>query len=167
LLEGERAIHDLDPGGDLLETESSAAGGALSSTQTRTKGTPRLGFLVKRGENVSVGQPGARLSAGDLLRFTVSAPEARYVTVLGREQSGAVSVYYPAGANAQRIPAGRETVLDSSVRLDGSVGQERLLGVFCDRAVEVAELRRRVSAGEPPPSGCFVDATEVFKEPAP
>jgi hypothetical protein len=58
------------------------------------------------------------------------------------DESGTVSVYYPAGSNAAAVSAGREVELPSAVELDGTLGRETVVAVRCDRPVAVADVVR-------------------------
>jgi hypothetical protein len=80
-----------------------------------------------------------------------------------RDAAGRVAPYFPLGDRAQWVPAGRDVQLPIATRLDGSLGRERLAGVFCDRPVALAELAAAVDGA--PPEGCTVDRVDVEKVP--
>jgi len=51
-------------------------------TDTRTKGSERLGFFVKRGETTWAGKPGEALRPGDAVQFTYSAPGSSFLAIV-------------------------------------------------------------------------------------
>ena len=142
---------------------------AATSGGERTKGGPQIGFFVKRGDAVFEGQNGQRVRAGDRLRFVVSTPDQRYLTVLGRDSTGMVSSYYPTAGLPERVGPGRQLVLGSSVELDEAPGTERIFALFCagptDGAKLLEELRKRGSIESS--WSCAVDVIELIKEVAP
>lgn len=145
--------------------------GALESSpdgasSTRTKGGGRLGFFVKRAGAVVRGVPGQALRPGDAIEFTYSAKKDGYLAVLSVDGAGRASVYYPSAPRARRFIAG-ERPLDESTVLDGVVGDERWLALFCDDAVELEPIRARLEHHPLRPlqvAGCSVDAVGVTKE---
>lgn len=130
---------------------------------TRTKGGARLGFVVARGETMVIGSAGERVHPGDTLSYLVTVPQPSYVAVLSRDPAGRITAYFPAGDRAQWVPAGREVQLPIATRLDGTLGRERLVGVFCDRPVEIDSLRTALD--DAPPAGCTADRVDLEKVP--
>jgi anti-sigma factor RsiW len=136
----------------------------------RSKGSRLLDFYVKSGGVVRRGGPGEVVRPGDALRFVVPRAEQRYLVVLGRDSRGVASVYFPPGALAERAASGGEELgsgvaLGASVVLDDAPGDERLYGVFCDRAVSTQALREELlSTGAfAPRGGCEVVETSIRK----
>ncbi|HEX7480167.1 MAG TPA: zf-HC2 domain-containing protein [Polyangiales bacterium] len=139
-----------------------------SDAGTRSKGGARLGFFVKRGENVRRGAPGDTVHPGDRLRFTYASPSPVYFALLNSDAK-ASSVFFPGGAaQAARLPAGTETPLDFSVELDGVLGVEQIYAVFCPAPFEVASARAAITAHTPAalPPDCHVETVTLHKEPA-
>jgi hypothetical protein len=103
------------------------------------------------GATVSAGGTGAQgalhmgevLHPGDRIRLALS-PDSKKEThaiVLAREEAGAISIYHPAGDAAEPLaanPAG-ETLLPGAIELDGTVGKETLVALFCRKSVPVAD----------------------------
>jgi hypothetical protein len=136
---------------------------------TRAKGARRLGFYVKRGDEVWRGAPGERLRPGDRLRFTAALRERRYVAVLSLDAAGRASVYFPVGEEAQAVEPAAEALMPMSTVLDGSVGAETLYGLFCDAPIALAPVREgleKTGAVAAPP-GCELDVVAVDKRAAP
>ncbi|XXX74892.1 DUF4384 domain-containing protein [Sorangium sp. So ce134] len=132
----------------------------------RIKGGERLGFYVKRGEQVVPGGAGERLLPGDALQFTYTSAEARYLAILSVDGASQASVYYPSGPLAARIEPGRDVPLPQSTVLDGTLGTERIYGVFCAEAITVEPLRAALAANPDAlsvPPGCDVDTLTAEK----
>ncbi|WP_433929427.1 DUF4384 domain-containing protein [Sorangium cellulosum] len=146
---------------------NAAPGGADAEIPgERIKGAERLGFYVKRGEQVLPGGAGERLLPGDALQFTTTSAEARYLAILSVDGASQVSVYYPSGPLAARIEPGREAPLPQSTVLDATLGTERIYGVFCAEAIAVEPLRAALAANPDAlsvPPGCDVDMLTAEK----
>jgi Putative zinc-finger/Domain of unknown function (DUF4384) len=116
-----------------------------------------LGMYVQHGDEVRRAGPGEFVSPGDAVRFSITTPVPSYVAVLSLDPSGRASVYFPEGGRTVRVPAGPEVPLPLGTRLDQTVGEERLLALFCTAPVELEPVRRTLEqAGEaaPLPPGC-------------
>jgi hypothetical protein len=122
----------------------------------RTKGTaPALSMYVQHGGEVRRAGPGETVAPGDALRFAVTTPVAAYVAVLSIDPLGHGSVYFPLGARAQLLPAGQEVPLPIGTRLDATVGEERIVGIFCSAPVELEPVRAALESGRGTlPDGC-------------
>jgi len=146
--------------------------GEQPRSELRSKGAPRLGMVVKRGERTFRVESGARARAGDLVRFTYSSDAARHLAILGLD-ARAAQVYYPthagAGGRALRVHAGSDTALDFSVELDATAGDEQLYGLFCDEPVALEPVRAELERERVLPAlrGCDVDRLVLHKEPTP
>ena len=135
---------------------------------TRSKGSERIGFFVKRGEQVSRGEPGERVRPGDTLRFTYTSSRPRHLAILSLDGAQHASVYFPEGEHTQALPPGNDAPLKSSVELDDTLGQERILGLFCEAALELEPVRARLArerAAFTAPSGCVAYELTLVKEP--
>jgi hypothetical protein len=139
-----------------------ASRGRLGDAEIRNKGKPGLAFYVKHGDAVREGAPGEVVYPDDAINFVVSTERPAFVAIISVDGAGKVSTYYPDGPTATAIPAGREQVLSRSVLLDDTLGLERVVGLFCDRPVVVAELAAAV-ARNAIPSGCVADAVALEK----
>lgn len=148
--------------------ESGAETDSARAITTRSKGGPRIGFFIKRGASVSVGQSGATVHPGDRLRFTYSSDAPRYLALFNLDSERA-SVYYPAGPQAARVATGRGIALDFSIELDNHIGSEQVFAVFCERSFQLEPLRRALAASKrmTPGPGCTVDTIRLSKEAAP
>jgi hypothetical protein len=131
----------------------------LGLGDARLKGSsPALGMYVQHGDVVRRAGPGERVAPGDAVRFAVTLREPAYVAVLTLDPVGNASVYYPAGARAEPVNPGADVALPLATRLDQTLGEERVFGLFCDRPVELEPVRARLGAlasGFVPP-GCQV-----------
>jgi hypothetical protein len=108
--------------------------------------------------------PGETVAPGDALRFAVSAPAKAYVAVLSLDPKGHGSVYFPLGARAEAVGPGAEVALPLGTRLDATVGEERIVGLFCSSPVELEPLRVQLERGIPlDPDGCQVTRWSFVK----
>jgi plastocyanin len=145
---------------------------ATQQSSTRSKGAPRLGMVIKRGERTFRAESGVRVRAGDLVRFTYSSDGARHLAVLGLDTRKA-QIYFPtaasAGGRALRVHAGSDTALDFSVELDATPGDEQIYGLFCDEPIALepvrADLERRRALHDL--AGCAIDQMVLHKESTP
>jgi hypothetical protein len=139
------------------------------ATGVQSKGDAHVGFYVKRGEHVWRGSDGERVQPGDALRFTVTSATASYVAVMSVDGAHHASVYYPYnGVRAVPCEAGADIALPSSVVLDSVVGEEMLIALSCDRAVELESIRARLEGQQfvvtPAVEGCTVETTRLEKD---
>ena len=121
-----------------------------------------VGFFVERGGAIWPGRPGEIVRPGDTIQFTTTTDAPAFVAVLSVSADGQVDVLYPEGRKAVAVPAGREVGLPASTILDATLGQERIVGLFCSQAVELEPVRLALQsqpATLPPPAGC---RAEVF-----
>lgn len=137
---------------------------AEAELATRSKGSARLGFYVKRGASVLRGAPGELLYPGDSVSFSFSGAEPGFVGVFSLDASGQASVYYPTGSRAAPFSRG-EQLATGSVQLDAVIGQEELFAVFCEREFALEPLRGALQAERKlrAPPGCGVDHFSVEK----
>jgi hypothetical protein len=121
----------------------------------RSKGTSSISYFVKRGERIFRGEPGEPLYAGDTLRFTYKADRAKYLGIVSLDAQRHATIYYPATKDAERIEAGTDTPLASSVELDDTLGTEHVSAFFCDKAIALEPLRLALENGtNTAPPGC-------------
>jgi hypothetical protein len=116
-----------------------------------------LGMYVQHGDEVRRTGPGEFVSPGDAVRFSITTPIPSYVAVLSVDPAGRAFIYFPQGDRAVRMPGGPDVPLPLGTRLDQTVGEERLLALFCTAPVELEPVRRTLEqAGEaaPLPPGC-------------
>jgi hypothetical protein len=129
---------------------------------TAPKPNVHVGFFIERGGAIWPGRPGEIVRPGDTIQFTTTTDLPSFVAVLSVSGDGQVDVLYPEGQKAAAVPAGREVGLPASTILDATLGQERIVGLFCNQAVELEPVRLALQAQPatlPPPSGC---QAEVF-----
>jgi hypothetical protein len=157
-------------GGALAALGAAAAITLLTITPatTRFKGGPSLGYFVKRNERVVAGDRNAVLYPGDLVRFTYSAQQPRYLALFGRD-ARTTTVYYPSGASAVLVQSAHDVALDFSIELDGVLGDEQVHAIFCPDVFTLAPLRQALSdTGQlPVPNTCQKVSLTLHKVPRP
>jgi hypothetical protein len=130
------------------------------SERERSKGSPRIGFFIKRGEQVRRGIDGERVRARDRLRFVYTSDEPRRLLLLGIDGKGRVDVYW-----SRAVAAGQEQALPSAIELDNAPGEEHLIALFCREPLDEAALRRELATtGElHTPADCLRDEIMLTK----
>jgi hypothetical protein len=136
-----------------------------SAPRERGKGAGfALGMYVQHGGEVRRAGSGEEVAPGDALRFTVTAPADGYLAVLSLDPQGRGSIYYPAGSRAVPVSAGSDLALPLGTRLDATVGEERIVGLFCASPVELEPLRAALERGASAvPQGCQVTRWSFVK----
>jgi hypothetical protein len=123
---------------------------------TRHKGGPSLGYFVKRGEHVFEGDRGTALQPGDLIRFTYSSQQPRYLALFGWDSRSA-SVYFPSNSDrAARVQSQADVGLDFSLELDATQSDEQVHALFCQDSYEIAAILQALrNTGQlPVPPNC-------------
>jgi hypothetical protein len=149
---------------------AAAAGVALAlrtdSLRERTKG-PGVGvaMYVLHGDAVRRAGPGEVVAPGDAVRFAVTTPEPGYAAVLSLDPAGRASIYFPEAPRASPVAAGVDVPLPIATRLDATVGEEHVVGLLCDRPVELEPVRAALEAGAAGaiPDGCQVTRWRFVK----
>jgi anti-sigma factor RsiW len=144
---------------------------ALQPSQgLRSKGAPvSLAMYVQHGQAVRRALPGEAVAPGDSVRFVYSSLEPRFLAILSVDGAGVASVYFPDGPEMVRVPAAQDAALPLATQLDGVLGEERVVALFCERPRALAPVREALQASrgallEVP--GCAV-ATFQFTKRAP
>jgi hypothetical protein len=133
-------------------------GAAPDGDAVRTKGGDKLSFFVSHGGVVREGGPREVVHAGDRLQPVYTTREPRHLAVFLRDANGATTTVFPRQGAAAKVQAGKDVALPESVQLDGALGVETLLGVFCDHAAPLEDLRR-----SPEQPGCHVERVSYEK----
>jgi hypothetical protein len=147
-----------------LSAGLAAAAGLLvvlraGSPGERSKGAGvGLAMYVLHGETVRQAGPGEVVAPGDAVRFAVTTTVPAYVAVLSVDPAGHASIYFPTDPRAAPVSAGSDVPLPMATRLDGLVGEEHVVGLFCDHPVELEPVRAglEAGAGDAIPTGCKV-----------
>jgi hypothetical protein len=149
-------------GGDGTQTEDDIYVGVKG-------GGPMLAVFAQRDARVFEVKPGAKLKAGDRIRFKVAAAGLPYVLVASRDGKGAFTVYAPWGAMESiklepQAPGNVE--LPGAVELDDTLGTEQLVAVFSSSPVKATEVEKALEKNPKAPqlSGARVVSWEFVKE---
>ncbi len=137
-----------------------------------------LGFLVMEQGRPVVAEPGRVVHPGDRIQFRISAPRGGFVHVVGVDQAGKVSVYYPRpDESVEPYPGGSGRPVPGSVILDATLGRERIFALICERPLGRARLAERVLAAATDPRvwidrdrlpvACVQTSLVLVKEPRP
>lgn len=120
------------------------AGRAFERDAVRIKGNGlAVELYVKRGERVFRPRADEALEPGDRVRVQVETASAGYLSLLARDERGAVSVYY------DRLPVqpGRFTAPDSLL-LDSSSSDEQWLVLLASEARPASDYARAFAQGK-------------------
>lgn len=120
----------------------------------RFKGAaPGLHVWVERGGVVERGRSPLRLSPGDRIRFATSLSEDAYLTIVNLDEQARLTSYFPAQpGQSQLCPAGVERPLPDSIRLDDTLGSERVFALFSRAPLDFVSIRRALAAMKRPGS---------------
>lgn len=105
------------------------------------------------GPQSRVLQSGDAVTGGTRIRFEVQAARRGFVTVIGVDDDGTATVYYPFGGVAPSAYDPRARVLPGAVVLDETPGSERFCAVYGEQpfsleaAVAALRSRRALPAG--------------------
>jgi len=127
----------------------------------RLKGGARLELFVKRGSAAVPLRDGAALAPGDRVGFVYSLPAPRHLLLLGIDDTGAITRYFPADGHASAaLPAGARVQLPVAVELDQHRGQERIVALFSTEPLDETNARVALLSAYPHRSGSALLLTE-------
>jgi Putative zinc-finger len=110
------------------------------------KGGPMLTVYARHGDRVFVVRDGQTLQPGDELRFVVTSWAGRhYVLIASIDGAGQASIYHPFGGSRSAAIGEGRMELPGSVKLDETLGHERLYALFSQQPLDAAEVLRRLS----------------------
>ncbi len=143
---------------------------ALNPGGVRSKGAPTsIGMYVQHGQAVRRALPGETVLPGDVVRFVYSSREPHSLAILSLDGAGVASVYFPDGPQTVDVPAAEEAPLPLGTRLDGVLGEERVVAFFCQGTRALEPVRQALQAAHgalPDVPGCSL-ATFHFTKRAP
>ncbi len=105
-------------------------------------GQPSVAMYVRSAQ----GEPEVRGSGvyfpGERVQLTYSVGEEQYFALLGIDEGGTISTYFPAeGDSAMLLVPGRDVPLPRSIELDEYLGRECYLAVFAAEPFTVESMR--------------------------
>lgn len=123
----------------------------------RTKGGAIVGFFVAHGGDVRRGAVREVVVPGDRIELFTTTTEPAWFAAVSDDANGVRSTY----VEPRRIEPGREQVVPMSIELDGVLGPQPIVGIFCaDAFASTAAID--VDA---PPAGCTIDRFELVVVP--
>jgi hypothetical protein len=112
----------------------------------RMKGGLAFQMFANRGGEVIAVQEGARLAAGDQIRFVVGSGGPGFLLVASIDGAGTATVYYPYGGDRSG-PATREPAeLPGSIVLDTAPGPERVFALVSAEPLDAAVVKQALLA---------------------
>jgi len=104
------------------------------------KGGPSLHLYGRRDGKVFPVQPGAKLRAGDQLRFAVANQPAGYLMIASVDGAGRGSIYFPFDGQRSARVESPNAELPGSVILDEVAGPERLFALWSDEPLAATKV---------------------------
>jgi Putative zinc-finger len=143
---------------------------ALQPEGLRAKGaSTSVGMYVQHGQAVRRALPGEVVAPGDSLRFTYSSRTPKELAILSVDGAGKASVYFPDGPETVSVPAAVDAPLPLATALDGVLGEEKVVALFCEHPTALEPVRAALQVagpGLPEVAGCTL-ATFHFTKRAP
>ncbi|MBW2700889.1 MAG: DUF4384 domain-containing protein [Deltaproteobacteria bacterium] len=118
----------------------------------RIKGdsTLKLGFFIEHDGKTELVDPTKVLHPGERIQFALTGPRGGFVHLVGVDEAGLVSVYYPRSDQGQEeFPGGVGRPVPGAVLLDGTLGRERIFVLVCEQAMKAAQIKSRVEGLRP------------------
>lgn len=127
-----------------------------------------LGLWRRVGNTAKKWEPGTPLAPGEALRFELRAPGSGYVALLSRDAVGAVTVYFPYGAeNAGPFDA-RARLLPEAIELDAVPGLETIWALWSADPFPLDWAKKALAQGrtleEAAPAGLQVTSVQFEKQ---
>jgi hypothetical protein len=146
-----------------------APGSREAADEVRRKGQSHITFHVQHGGKVTAGTDGQTVFPGDRLRFSITTGKPVHVAILSLDGVRVASVYFPPGKTSRSFGVVNSQPLDSSVLLDGTLGNETVWALFCDKEFDLAPLRAQLEREGrlSVPAGCSLDQHTLVKRAAP
>jgi hypothetical protein len=142
----------------------------VPATGIRNKGAPvSVGMYVQHGQAVRRALPGEAVAPGDSVRFSYSSRTPAYLAILSVDGAGVATVYFPDGPETVSVPEASEAALPLATQLDGVLGEETVVALFCRRSRALEPVRQALQASGaalPEVPGCTL-ATFHFTKRAP
>ena len=121
--------------------------GGKSSDGIRIKGDSNLqiGFFIEQDGTAELVDPTRVLHPGERIQFALTGPKGGFVHLVGVDEAGLVSVYYPRSDQSQEeFPGGVGRPVPGAVLLDETLGRERIFVLVCDQAMKAAQIKAKV-----------------------
>ncbi len=107
--------------------------------------TIELTYFVMEPEGPKVASADRILHPGDRIQFRLTAPAGGFVHIVGIDQDGVVSVYFPLPAKEPEVfPGGSGRPVPGSVILDETLGKERIFVLICSQPIAAEQLIKTV-----------------------
>ena len=117
------------------------------SVQDRPEFISKGGFSfevhVHDGEQSRQALPGETVHPGDRLGFRVRAKRAGHLLIVGVDATGEQYVCYPQSGGGKSAPLSATEAMNTlgeAIKLDKTLGEERLQAIFCETPFELSEL---------------------------
>ena len=154
--------------------------GGEDSDGIRIKGdlALKLSFFIEENGRAQLADPEKALHPGERIQFALTGPKGGFVHLVGVDEAGLVSVYYPRlDQNKEEFPGGVDRPVPGAVLLDGTLGRERIFVLVCEQAMKAAQIKARVEGLRPDVRGlldenmldfdCAQTSLLLHKEPRP
>lgn len=121
-------------------------GDDTDGSYTRIKGAEiSLSYLVAENGKPVLAKPGRILHPRDRIQFRLTAPRGGYVHIVGVDEAGTVTVYFPLpGVAPELYPGGSARPVPGSIILDDTLGKERVFVLICAGPIPREALVQKV-----------------------
>ena len=89
---------------------------------------------------------GAKLHAGDVIRFGLTATRALQGYVVGLDSTGRVSLYVPSSNGPVTLEAGTAVSSQDRATVDGAVARERIVALACPAGVTLSDVVQKATS---------------------
>ncbi len=112
----------------------------------RIKGTPFTVSLYANDEqSIRPLHDGALVHPNERIGFRVESKIEGYLSIVGVDQKGDAYVCYPQKTtNARRFESGPARTLDEAIRMDETLGRERIISLLCKTPRSIAEIKKKL-----------------------
>ncbi|MBD3421334.1 MAG: DUF4384 domain-containing protein [Chitinivibrionales bacterium] len=112
---------------------------------TRIKGDESITIYVQDEDGAVTERTSHVYRPGERIQLTYSCGRFDYFILLGLDESGTVSRYYPpSGASSVQLEKGSDIPLPNSILLDSYLGKELFLGIFSKHPLAVNKIMSTV-----------------------
>jgi len=129
---------------------------------TRIKGGGQIRLYLAGDHGEVIHRESAVFFPGERIQFTYSCAKRSWIVLAGVEESGEVTIYFPAADSlSMMVEPGSNVPLPNSIELDTYTGVEQYVAVFTLQPIEVANVVAAIKKS-PPESGVLRSVCRAY-----